>query len=113
MKAIIHLTNGKTEFFEIVAGVLHWDTIALYLFRICLDYVLQTLIDLVKENGFTWKKTRDRQYSTETMTDVDCIDDLVLLKNIWAQAEFLPHNLEQAARDIGLHKNADKTVHVS
>ena len=55
-KAIIHSLDGDTNFFDIVAGVLHGDTLAPYLFLICLDYVLQTSIDLIKENCFTLKK---------------------------------------------------------
>ena len=38
----------------------------------------------------------------------DYADDIVLLANIPTQAEFLLHSLDQAARDIGLHRNTDK-----
>ena len=34
--------DGDTEYFEIVAGVLQGDTLAPYLFIVCLDYVLRT-----------------------------------------------------------------------
>ena len=44
--------DGDTDFFDIVARDLLGDTLASYLFIICLDYVLQMLIDLMKENGF-------------------------------------------------------------
>ena len=43
------------------------------------------------------------------MTDVDNADDLALLTNTPAQAKSLFHSLEQAARCISLHVNADKT----
>ena len=33
--------GGDTDFFDIVAGVLLGDTLAPYLFIICLDYVLR------------------------------------------------------------------------
>ena len=62
-----HLPDGDTDFFDIVAGVLQEDMLALYLFIICQDYLLQMSIDLIKENGFTLKKTR----SIKTMTDAD------------------------------------------
>ena len=39
------------------------------------------LIDQIKENGFTLKKARSRQYSAETITDADYADDLALLLN--------------------------------
>ena len=56
----------------------------------------------MKENGFTLKKAKSRQYSTSTITDLHNTDDLAFL-------EFLLHNLEQAARGIGLNVNLDKT----
>ena len=40
--------DGDTDYFDIVAGVLQGDTLALYLFIICLDYVLRTSIDKIK-----------------------------------------------------------------
>ena len=36
-KAIVHSSDGNTNFFDIVAGVLQGDTLASYLFMICLD----------------------------------------------------------------------------
>ena len=44
--------------FDIVARVLQGDTLVLCMFIICQDYVLQKSIDLIKENGFTLKKSR-------------------------------------------------------
>ena len=76
-----------------------------------LDYVLQTSIDLRKENGIikkNKKKARSRYYPAETITDVNYTDDLVLLTITIAQAESLLRSLEQAAGGIGLHENANK-----
>ena len=56
MKVMVYLLEGETDFFNIVIGVLQGDTLVSYLFIVCLDYVLQTSIDLIKENGFTLKK---------------------------------------------------------
>ena len=42
-KVKVHSPDGDTEYFDIVAGVLQGDTLAPYLFAICLDYVLRTL----------------------------------------------------------------------
>ena len=52
----------ETEYFDIVAGVLQRDTLALYLFIIGLDYVLRISIDKIKENGFELTKTKSRRY---------------------------------------------------
>ena len=60
--------DGDTEYFDIVAGVLQGDTLAPYLFIICLDYVLRTSIDKIRENGFELTKKRSRRYPAKTIT---------------------------------------------
>ena len=55
-KVKVHSSDGDTDFFDIAAGVLQGDILAPCLFIICLDYVLRTSIDLMKESGFTLKK---------------------------------------------------------
>ena len=52
-----------------------------YLFIICLDYVLRTSIDKIKENGFKLKKKRSRRYPAKAITDADYTDDIKLLAN--------------------------------
>ena len=51
-KVKVRSPDGDTEYFDIVARVLQGDTLAPYLFIICLDYVLRTSIDKIRENGF-------------------------------------------------------------
>ena len=72
---------GDTDYFVIVAGVLQGDTLAPYLFIICLGYMLRTSIDKMKENGFKLTKERSRRYPTKSITDVDYADDITLLAN--------------------------------
>ena len=55
-KVKVRSPDGDTEYFGIVAGVLQGDTLAPYLFIICLDYVLRTSIDKIRENGFELTK---------------------------------------------------------
>ena len=94
--------------FGIVAGVLQRGTLTPYVFIICLDNVLQTLTDFMKENDFTIEKARSRWYLTQTIMDADYADDTVLLANTPAEADSLLHSLEQATNGIDLHGNADK-----
>ena len=101
--------DGDTDFFDISTGVLQEDTLAPCLFIICLDYMLQTLIDLMKENDFTLAKARSRRYPAQAITDMDYTDEIALLANIPDQAKSLLHSLEQAVDDIGFHVNTDKT----
>ena len=75
-KVKVSSPEGDTEYFDIVAGVLQGDTLAPYLFIICLDYVLRTLIDKIRENGFELKKKSSRRYPTKTITDADYVDDM-------------------------------------
>ena len=101
--------DGDTDYFNIVAGVLQGDTLAPYLFIICLDYVLRTSINKMKENGFKLTKERNRRYPAQTIMDTDYVNDIVLLANTPNQAETMLHSLEWAAAGIGLHVNAHKT----
>ena len=111
-KVKVRSPDGDTDYFDIVAGVLQGDTQAPYLFIICLDYVLRTSIDKIKENGFELRKKRSRRYPAKTITDADYADDIAILANTPAQAETLLHVLEQAAAGIGVHVNAHKTEYM-
>ena len=104
--------DEDTEYFDIVAGVLQGDTLAPYLFIICLGYVLRTSIDEIRENGFELTKNSSRRYPAKTITDVDYVDNLALLANTPNQAETLQHSLERGAAGIGLHVNAHKTEYM-
>ena len=90
-KVKVCLLDGDTDFFDIVAGVLQGDTLAPYLLIICQDYVLRTLIDLMKENDFSLKKARSRRHPEQTITDADYVDDIALFVNTPTQAESLLH----------------------
>ena len=104
----VHSPDRDTEYFDIVAGVLQGDTLAPYLFIICLDYMLRTSIDKMRENGFELTKKRSRRYPTKTITNADPADDTVIQTNTPNQAETLLHSLERAAASIVLHVNAHK-----
>ena len=89
MKVKVCSLDGDIDFFNIIAGVLKGDILGLYLFIICLDYILTTSIDLIKENGFTLKKARSRHHPRETIIDADYADDIVLLVNTPIQVKSL------------------------
>ena len=109
---IWHWYGNESEYFDIVAGVLQGDTLASYLFIICLDYVLRTSINKIRENGFKLTKKRSRRHSAKTITDADYADDIAILVNTPNQAETLLHSLERVAAGIGLHVNAHKTEYM-
>ena len=101
--------DGDTEYFDIVAGELQGDTLAPYLFIVCLGYVLRTPIDKIRENGIELTKKRSKRYPAKTITDADYADGIAILANTPNQAETLLHSLERAAAGIGLHVNVHKT----
>ena len=111
-KVKVRSTKGDTDYFDIVAAVLQGDTLSPYLFIFCLDYVLRTSIDKIKENGFGLSEKRCRRYPAKTITDADYADDIALLANAPTQTETLEHSLERAAAGIGLLVNAHKTKYV-
>ena len=111
-KVKVRSPDGDTDYLDNVAGVLQGDTLAPYLFIICLDYVLRTSIDKIKENGFELTKKRSRRYPAKTITNADYTNDIAILANAPVQAETQLHSLEQAAVGIGLHVNAHKTEYM-
>ena len=111
-KVKVRSPDGYTEYFDIVAGVLQGDTLAPYLLIICLDYMLRTSIDKIRENGFVLTKKISRRYSAKTIIDADYADDIAILANMPNQAETLLHSFEWAAAGIGLHVKAHKTEYM-
>ncbi len=87
--------------------MLQGDTLAPYLFIICLDYVFKTSIDKIKDNGFKLAKERSGRYLTQTIMDTDYADEIALQANTPAHVETLLHSLGRAAADRGLHVNAN------
>ena len=84
-----------TDFFDIVYYLPWWRT---------------WYIDRSNKNkmAFCWKKTI-RRYPAEIIRDPDYADDIAILVNTPAQAEFRLLSLELASGSIGLHVNANKT----
>ena len=107
-KVKVRSPDGDTDFFEIVAGVLQGDTLALYLFIIYLDYELRTS----KKTVSSWQRKEAVGTLQKTITDADYTDDIAILANAPAQAETLLYSLERAAAGIGLHVNAHKTEYM-
>ena len=60
-KVKVRPPDGDIDYFDIVAGVLQGDTLATYVFIICLDYVLRKSIDKFKENGFELTKKKETE----------------------------------------------------
>ena len=90
----VKVHSPDRDYFDIVAGVLQGDTLASYLFIICLDHVLRTSIDKMKEKSFKLANGRSRRYPAQTITDINYANDIALLANAPTQAKTLLHSLE-------------------
>ena len=108
-KVKVRSPDGDTEYFDIVAGVLQGDTLSPYHFIICLDYMLRTSIDKIRENDFELTKKSSRRYPIKPITNADYANDIAIQANTPNQAEILLHSLERATAGIGVHVNAHKT----
>ena len=70
-KVKVHSPDGDTDYFDIVAGVLQGDTLAPYLFIICLDYELRSLLlkqRFQADKGKKQKVPRTYNYGLDLMT---------------------------------------------
>nr|XP_039261658.1 uncharacterized protein LOC120337827 [Styela clava] len=105
-------SDGNTEFFEILAGVLQGDTLAPYLFIIALDYVMRQTTEEKQNLGFILDRARSRRHPAKVICDADFADDLALMTNNLNQAQILLTGLGQAARQIGQHINGSKTEYM-
>ena len=63
-----------------------------------------------EENGITLKKRQEADDTPHKL--LQTADDIALLPNTLTQAKSLLHSLEQAAGDIVLHVNEDKTEYM-
>ena len=79
-KVKVRFPDGDTDYFNIVAGVLQGDILALYLFIICLNCVLRTSMDKTKDNSFKVAKERNSKYPAQTITDANYADDSIPVK---------------------------------
>ena len=62
-KVKVCFLDGDTDYFDIVASVLQGDTLAPYLFIMCLDYVLRTSIDKNQRKWFQANKRKKQKVS--------------------------------------------------
>ena len=112
-KAKVLTTDGETELFDILAGVLQGDTLAPFLFILVLDYALRTSLDQNNTLGLLLKKRNGSRNPAQYLTDLDFADDLALIAESISNAELLLHSLEEACSAVGLICNESKTEFIS
>ena len=97
-RLMVRSPDGDTPFLEITTGVLQGNTLAPFLFIICLDYILKTSLDNDRELGFTLTERRSRRYPAEQINDIDYADDITVTSNTLNDANTLLLKIELAAK---------------
>ena len=101
--------DGETELFNIVAGVLHGDTLAPYLFGIVPDYAMRRAIEGKKtELEFELERRRSRRHPAVAICVLDFADDIALLSEEIDQAQELLTRVEHESAKVGLQLNDKK-----
>ena len=108
-KVKVRSPDRDTDYFDVITDVRQGDTLAPYLFNICLVYVLKKSTDKMKDNGFKLTKERSRRYPAQKITDADYANDIAIFVNTPAQTKSLFHSVERAVAGKGYHFNANKT----
>ena len=80
-RSMIRYPDGDTHYFEIKTGVLQGDTLAPFLFKSCLDYILKTSLDNNRDLGFTLTERKSRRYPAEKIIDTDYADYIAVTSN--------------------------------
>ena len=94
--------------FDITAGVLQGDTLAPFIFIICLDYVLRKAIDEKTDLGFILIQRKSRRHPAKKISDADYADDIAVLTDYLEDAAKVLDNIEQLAQVKGLYLNSEK-----
>ena len=89
--------DGDSNFFKNHWRVLQSNTFAIYLFILCLDYVLRRAIDSNKKQGFTLHITY--------LKFID-VDDLAVLSDHLTDAAVLLYYLEETPSEVELNANS-------
>ena len=93
-RAKVLSSDGDTDFFDIIAGVHQGDTLAPFVFIICLYYILRTSVDKIKNLGFTLTKYRSSRHTAITITDAVYADDIAFMSDTIPEAQSQVNSLE-------------------
>ena len=100
---------GLTDYFKITAGIFQGDTLSPFLFIIVIDYILRKSYKQTNDPGITLTPQQGSRQPAVSIKDLSYADDVTLLSHCLKSAEKLLHNLENAAKQVGLKINPNKT----
>ena len=112
-RSMVRSPDGDTPLFKITTGVLQGDTIAPFLFIICLDYVLSNSLKDIENLGLIITERKSRRYPATRETDIEYADDIAITTNSIEEANTILHQIEEISKEIGLCINVSKTEYMS
>ena len=102
-------SDGETQPFPTLAGILQGDTLAPFLFIMVVDYVMRVSVDKIAEKGYQLQPKKDSRHPAKHLTDTDFADDIALISQSLEHVQDLLQSLEQASNGVGLYLNETKT----
>ena len=109
-KARVKIIGKTSNEFGITTGVLQGDTLAPFLFVMVIDYVMSRSED---DHGFIYKLRESHRQQEQKLNDLDFADDIALLENSIKLANEQLKKLADAALDVGLEINVEKTEYMA
>ena len=110
-KASVSVNGKLSKAFKITTGVLQGDVLAPYLFIIVMDYVMNK--SDCDKFGFIYKERESTRHPAKKISDLDYADDIALLETCIEHAKEQLAKLSEAAREVGLEINTDKTEYMT
>jgi len=107
-QAVVLTPDGPTDPFATTSGVLQGDTLAPFLFVVCLDWVLRLAFPS-DSDGFLVRRRNSSRHPEKRLSVLAYADDLVLLSSSAAGAQRLLTKLEETAAKVGLRINTNKS----
>ena len=104
--AQVRTSDGTSDPFLLLQGVLQGDTLAPFLFIIVLDYVLRQAI---QDPSLGFKINAGSRRTSKYITDLTYADDIAAISSSAANLQALLLAIERAAQPVGLFINRPKT----
>ena len=113
-KAKVVTKEGSTEEFIINSGILQGDTLAPFLFIICVDFCMRRTVGYDESKlGFTLEQRKSSRYGPKIVTDFDYVDDICLTSNDKESAQVFLNRVENICSEVGLLINESKTEYMT
>ena len=96
--ALVVIPESNNDIFQMGSGVLKGDSLAPFLFIICLDYTLST--SMFSSNGLNLKRRESRKVPPKKLAELAFANDIALMKDMINKDRSLLQKIETATKKI-------------